>query len=89
LIRIKKRLKRKKAWGKGYLDEMARNQVNILLNGYSDEQMVKFLLKAGFSVNEIFKEARSVQKVVVRHYKNLARGRDESPDRHSRRHKNH
>jgi hypothetical protein len=70
---VKRRLKRKKAWGLHLMEEMARNQaqvmVNRMANEKSDRAMVTFLLDAGFSEKEIVAEVLSVQNKIRKHFK--------------------
>jgi len=83
LLRIKRRLKKKKSWGFGYLEEMTRNQAQIMINSFSEDQMVEFLLKRGFSVDEILGEAKYMQQIVRNHQTYLAK----INDKHSKRKK--
>lgn len=74
---VRNKMKRKRAWGFSYLEELARNQAQVMINEYvsdrkhGETRMVKFLLRRGFSVKEIVREARRVRKMIVSHHKKI------------------
>lgn len=86
--RIKRKLKSKGIWGLGYLEEITRNQAQVMINGFSEEQMIKFLLKRSFSVDEILSEARKMKKLLYDHFKGIT-GNHARKHRHRSRNKTH
>ncbi len=72
---VRRRLKRKHAWGFHYMEDLARDaaqqMINDLTNHKSDSYLVQFLLERGFSPEEIVHEGKRVRKLVVRHHKKI------------------
>lgn len=91
ISRIKRRLKKRKAWIHGYLDDFVDNQTRIIANNLYNqglEAQVKFLLEHGITVNEIVKEGKRVRKLVVDHFTGMAEN-GKHKHRHRNRHSDH
>lgn len=89
---IRTRLKKRKIWNLGYLEEMARNQAQLMVNEWSntgrDYPLVKFLLERGFTPDNIVAEAKNTRDTVRNHQTYLAKINSQQ-EKKNRKHKKH
>jgi hypothetical protein len=76
--RVISKLQRKKAWTRGYLDDLVDSTTRIIMNDVNNKgrtAQVKFLLSHGWSVNEIVNEGRRVRKLIVKYVHDVHKGK--------------
>jgi hypothetical protein len=72
MARVKRRLKRKDAWHCNYLDELVDSVLRIKCNRLANsgpQAQCKFLLRNGYTVDEIVSYARRLRKSVRKYMK--------------------
>jgi hypothetical protein len=71
---IKRRLKRKDAWHRNYLDDLVDSATRVLANDLANDgprAQCEFLLQNGWTVDEIVSAGRKVRRLIHKHMSGL------------------